>query len=101
VLIATFIVLRPRVAARSPKRPRGVRRSTGDLACRPRADAQRIAHRYRWHAVWLPRCCLHGNSPPLLQPIFLLLACCTQEDAKAVGRLAPPKHEIAKRRKVS
>jgi hypothetical protein len=48
-----------------------------------RTDAQRIAHRYRWHAVWLPRCCLHGNSPPLLQPIFLLLACCTQEDGRA------------------
>jgi hypothetical protein len=49
---------------------------------------QRIAHRYRWHAVRLPRRCLHGNSPSLLQPILLLVACCTQEDAK-LGEQSP------------
>jgi hypothetical protein len=67
-----------------------------DLACRPGTDAQRIAHRCRWPAVWPARRGLHGNSasvtarfPPtrLLHPggreavaiIFLLRACCMQE----------------------
>ena len=56
-----------------------------DLACRPGTDAQRIAHRYRWHAVWPPRRRLHGNSQPLLQPVFLLLAFRTQENASLQG----------------
>ena len=41
-----------------------------------------MAHRYRWHAVWPARRRLPGNSQPLLKPVFLLLACCTQEVAK-------------------
>jgi len=40
-----------------------------DLACHPGTDAQRIAHRHRWHAVWPPRRRLHGNSEPLLQSV--------------------------------
>jgi hypothetical protein len=53
----------------------------------PRAPQTRRAfrlrrHRWKWPAVRPTRGGLHGSSQPFLQPVFLLLACCTQKDAK-------------------
>jgi hypothetical protein len=42
-------------AGEEEKRPWSVWWPTGELACRNRTDAQRIAHLYRWHAVWPAR----------------------------------------------